>query len=285
MIITAFASSGTGKTTLLSHLAYLMALEGLSVALIDVDNRSSIKTCCGINDIPAEKTTSKILTKNFQGDYPFVPLWPKYCKNAEVIVADRSELSTTNNILTAEPFGILQLRKTLKKYPLPHDVVILDAPGQEGTLAWTAVLASTHLILSIDMSKKSIEDSTFAISKLYEYRQDLEITIPKIVGFVPGRYDHNFSSMARSNLKQFPEIAESLECTLFTPIRSSPYFWNSYSAGVPVQVYAPGFEGNRDFTDAGNLFRNMNEKRRKEFDSRFDNLPAILPYLLEELNA
>ena len=284
MIITAFASSGTGKTTLLSHLAYLLALEGLSVALIDVDNRSSIETCCGVTDIRPEETTSKILTKDFNGDYPFVPLWPEYCKNAEVIVADKDRLSTTNNVLTAEPFGILQLRNTLQKYPLPHDVVLLDAPGQEGTLAWTAILASTHLILSVEMSKKSIKDVTFAISRLYEYRQMLGIPVPKVVGFVPGRYDHDFSFMARSTLKQFPEIAESLKCTLFSPIRRSPYFWNSYSAGVPVQIYAPGFEGNKDFTEAGNLFKNMSKKRRKDFDSRFDKLPAILPYILKELN-
>ncbi len=285
MIITAFSSSGTGKTTLLSHLAYLLALEGLSVALIDVDNRSSIKTCCGINNIPAEESTSKILAKNFQGDYPFVPLWSEYCKNAEVIVADREELSTTANVLTSEPFGILQLRNTLQKYPLTHDVVILDAPGHEGTLAWTAILASTHLVLSVEMTKKSIEDATFAISKLYEYKQMLGIPIPKIVGFVPGRYDHDFSSMARSTLQQFPELAESLECILFSPIRRSPYFLNAYSTGVPVQVFAPGFEGNRDFTERGNFFLNMNEKRRKGFDSKFDKLPAIFPYLLEEFYA
>ena len=284
MIITAFSSSGTGKTTLLSHLSYLLAKEGLSVALIDVDNRSSIKTCCGIGNVPKEESTSKILSEDFQGNYPLVPLWSEYCKKAEAIVADRKALKTTANLLAAEPFGILRLRNNLIEYPLPHDVIILDAPGHEGTLAWLAILASTHLILSVEMTKKSIEDATHALSQLYEYKKMLGIPIPKIVGFVPGRYDHDFSSMARSTLKQFPDIAKSLGCKLFSPIRSSPYFLNAYSAGIPIQVFAPGFEGNKDFTTNGNIFQGMNEKRLKGFDSTFKNLPAIFPYLLKELN-
>ena len=284
LIITSFSSSGTGKTTLLSHLAYLLAKEGLSVALIDIDNRSSIQACCGLEPALAENSTAKILDPDFQGDYPFVSLWADHCKRAEVIPAERKSLQLGANLLAAEPLGVMRLKSKLAKYPLPHDITILDAPGHEGTLAWSAILASTHLILSVEMSKKSIDDATFALARLYEYQDTLGVDIPKIVGFVPGRYDHDGSAIARSTLKQFPEIAQSLGCQLFSPIRSSPYFLNAYAAGLPVQVHAPTFEGGKDFLKEGNLFRRMSKKRLKGFEAEFKDLPAIVPYLLREFD-
>lgn len=269
----------------MSHLAYLLAKAGLSVALIDIDNRSSIQACCGLKPTSAENSTARILEPNFQGDYPFVPLWADHCDRAEVISADRKSLQLAANLLAAEPLGVMRLKSKLVKYPLPHDVIILDAPGHEGTLAWSAILASTHLILSVEMSKKSIDDATFAISRLYEYQDTLGVNIPKILGFIPGRYDHDGSAIARSTLKQFPEIAQSLGCQLFSPIRSSPHFLNAYASGIPVQVHAPMFEGGKDFLKDGNLFRGMSKKRLKGFDLGFKNLPAIVPYLLREFDA
>ncbi len=71
-VITAFCSSGTGKTTLLTHLAYYAATNNISTALIELDNRNSLKRCCGLPN--SEFTTSNILIrvlKEIMIFYPF----------------------------------------------------------------------------------------------------------------------------------------------------------------------------------------------------------------------
>jgi cellulose biosynthesis protein BcsQ len=74
-IVTAFCSSGTGKTTLLIHLAYYCALQGIETALIELDNRNSFHTCCGLTE--SEFDTSSIFSPDFTGNYSLLPLWKR----------------------------------------------------------------------------------------------------------------------------------------------------------------------------------------------------------------
>ncbi len=152
--ITAFCSSGTGKTTLLTHLAYHCALQGIETALIELDNRNSLRTCCGLTE--SDFSTSDIFSPDFAGDYQFLPLWAESLKGkAQVCQAQRERLLATEQLLSSKPLGILKLKQILQKYPLPQPLILLDSPGQEGVMSSSAILASDY-VRELDRKKYPI---------------------------------------------------------------------------------------------------------------------------------
>ncbi|MDJ0682600.1 MAG: ParA family protein [Xenococcaceae cyanobacterium MO_167.B52] len=279
-VITAFCSSGTGKTTLLTHLAYYAATNNISTALIELDNRNSLKRCCGLPN--SEFTTSNIFDSDFKGDYDFLPLWESYLKGkAEVCQTNRESLLATEKLLATKPLGILKLKKILKKYQLPHQLILLDAPGQEGVMSESAILASDYVILSIEATPKAMMDAVRFVQILFNYEEEYDVAIPEILGIVVSRYNHE-SSKARDIMEQLPDIAEEIGTILFSPIRHSNEFLNCYDLGIPLHLYRSGHNAIHDFDIDGNVFKDMSDKKLRSLDRKFyESLPAIAKTVIQ----
>ncbi len=197
-----------------------------------------------------------------------------------VCQAQRESLEISARQLTGDPFGIFRLSECLEKFPLNQDVILIDAPGQQGQLSLMALCAATHLILTVEMTRKCISDVNAFYEWLYRHYRYLRQK-PEIIGILPGRYDHDIA-LQRNTLSQFPELAEKLGTRCFSPIRYSSRYLNAYAAGVPIHIDAPSSAAARDFTEDGNLFRSMNKKRFKNLNAQnLKNLPAIAPYVLK----
>ena len=278
--ITAFCSSGTGKTTLLTHLTYYCASQGIETVLIELDNRNSLRTCCGLPE--SDFSTSNIFNSDFAGDYQFSPLWQKSLKGkALVCQAQRENLLATEQFLNTQPLGILRLKQVLQKYPLSQPLILLDSPGQEGVMSSSAILASDYVILSIEPTPKAMSDAIRFVEILLNYEEQYGIEVPHILGIVIGLYNQDVS-MARSIIEQLPEIAEKIDTQIFAPIRYSTEFLNSYDAGVPLNIYRPGHEGVKDFYIDGNLFKSMSNKRLRGLNrEHLEKLPAIASYIVD----
>lgn len=277
-ILTSLSSTGTGKTTLLIHLAYLLALEGWRVALIELDNRNSFRDCCGLPDPVPEHSTAAILSGDFNGSYPFLDLWKEALQGkAQVCQAERFSLDSVSRQLTGDPLGIFRFREQLEQYPLPHDIIIVDAPGQQGQLALMSLFSATHLIVTTEMTQKCISDIDALFQWLYRhqsYAKNLEI-----VGIVPGRYEHQ-AAIQRNTLEQFPTFAQNFNTQCFAPIRKSPRYLSAYASGIPIFQESPGASLTKDFTVDGNLFKEMSPSRLKGLDEKtLKKLPAIAPYV------
>ena len=282
--ITAFCSSGTGKTTLLTHLAYHSALQGIETALIELDNRNSLRTCCGLTE--SDFSTSDIFSPDFAGDYQFLPLWAESLKGkAQVCQAQRERLLATEQLLSSKPLGILKLKQILQKYPLPQPLILLDSPGQEGVMSSSAILASDYVILSIEPTPKAMNDAIRFVEILFNYEEEYGVEVPDILGILIGLYNHD-ESMTRNIIKQLPKIAEKIGTQLFSPIRYSTEFRNSYGVGLALNIYRPGHEAVRDFYIDGNLFKGMNDKRLRGLERDYlENLPAICSHVVNLVRA
>ena len=67
------------------HLAYAVGAEGYKVILVELDSNGSLQTFAGIPPAVPEMSLATVLKKNFDGDYPLLPLWAEHAPNVWAI--------------------------------------------------------------------------------------------------------------------------------------------------------------------------------------------------------
>ncbi len=237
-------AGGVGKSTLATHLACELGQSKYKVAMLDLDPQRSLDVFCGLEAVDAGSTMANVLSKDFQGDWVFVPAWEK--SGVEVCQGHPS-LAEVANDLVVRKRGEYILADKLKKYPTIHDVVIIDCPATLGMLNVNALAAATHLLVPIQLEMKAIAGSAELVEWSITTSEELQLEPrPPILGFVPSMYDDGIA-MHRQYLKQLPEIAEQLEIKLYPQIRASNEFKNASAHGLPLHNYRPRHPACKDF--------------------------------------
>lgn len=237
-------AGGVGKTTLSVHIAYSMYKRGFSVALIDLDPQRSLDVFCGLELVEAANTSAYVLSKDFKGDWNLVPAWED---TSVEVCQGHPMLAEVANELVVRKRGDYALADRLKKYPLPHDLIILDCPATLGMLNVNALAASTHLLVPVQLEMKAISGSAELVEWCISTSDELQLEPrPPILGFVPSMYDDSVA-MHRQYLEQLPEIARQLHLKLYPRIRSSNEFKNASAHGLPLQKYRPAHKACKDF--------------------------------------
>ncbi|NJN07498.1 MAG: ParA family protein [Richelia sp. RM1_1_1] len=237
-------AGGVGKTTLSVHVAYEMLRRGFSVALIDLDPQRSLDVFCGLEPVDAIDSSAYMLSKDFKGDWNLAFAWEE---EKIAVCQGHPMLAEVTNELVVRKRGDYALADRLSKYPLPHDLVILDCPATLGMLNVNALAASTHILVPIQLEMKAISGSAELVEWCISTADELQLEPrPPILGFVPSMYDDSVA-MHRQYLQQLPEIAEQLGLKLYPKIRSSNEFKNSSAHGLPLQKYRPAHKACKDF--------------------------------------
>lgn len=237
-------AGGVGKTTLSVHIAYEMKRRGFSVALIDLDPQRSLDVFCGLEAAEAGKTSAYVLSKDFKGNWNLVSAWSE--EKVEVCQG-HPMLAEVANELVVRKRGEYALADKLKKYPLSHDLIILDCPATLGMLNVNALAASTHVLVPVQLEMKAISGSAELVEWCISTSDELQLEPrPPILGFVPSMYD-NSVAMHRQYLEQLPEITEQLGLKLYPTIRGSNEFKNASAHGLPLQKYRPAHKAGKDF--------------------------------------
>jgi chromosome partitioning protein len=239
-------AGGSGKTTLASHLAYLLAKKEKSVALIDLDPQGSVSLFCGLPRPETDQTIAAVLSDAFTGNWPLIPLWLESVNN---VVACQGELTLVKTIseLTHHPRGAYLLGDRLTDYPLSQKIVIFDCPATLGPLSTIAISAATHILIPIQVEPKSIDGSAKLLEWLYHTFGLLRLNpIPQILGVVPNQYDHRIA-IHRNILEQINPMLKQLNIDCFEAIRYSSEFKNASAKGLPLHLYRPAHPAGKDF--------------------------------------
>ena len=131
------------------------------------------------------------------------------------------------------------LRTLLQKYPLPHEVVILDCPGTQSLMTTNALAASTHLLIPIQLEVK-IKTVPELITWCSKAGEELELNPkPSILGIIPNNYNKE-ASLHRQNLEQLPAVARAMGIKLYPEIPALKYLATASAIGVPLRKYRPG---------------------------------------------
>ena len=238
---------GIGKTTLGIHLGYRLAQMGLNTLFIDLDTNGSLARFCGLDsDLEPDQTSAALFNRSFTGDYPIQqPQWgnPKgkfqVCLGGDVMLSVALDLPTRTG-------RELVLKKALKKYPLSHDLIILDSPASLDVLSYTALAVATHIVVPIPMSVKMAGvDSLLQWIRGEGESLDLD-PMPLFLGGVPMRVAGNADQQAfYSDIK---EVLTEQDIPCFPGIRYSAEFENASNRGrAPLHLYRPGHNACQDF--------------------------------------
>lgn len=251
-------AGGSGKTTLATHLAYLISSFELSCLLIDLDPQGSVSLFCGIpesNNIP---NISSVLANDFQGKWPTVSLWQEQSKKVSACQGDL-ELIRTSKELVVHNRGAYLLADRLEDYPLKQDLIIFDCPATLGELTTIALTASTHILIPIELEPKCVQ----GVGKLIEWIYDCIHTLrlkpkPEIIGLVPNQYDRKLA-IHRSILEQLVPFMERMKIKCFEPIRRSSELKNASGKGIPVHLHRPKHPVCNDFIPIAKAVKELME--------------------------
>lgn len=239
-------AGGSGKTTLATHMAYLLGASGYKVALIDLDPQGSVSLFCGLPRPRVQQTIASVLQDDFSGQWPLVPIWSHKLKTVDACQGEMGLIKTTNELVLHER-GAYLLGDRLQDYPLPHDVVIFDCPATLGPLPLIALSACTHLLIPMQVEPKSADGAGKLLEWFYGNFRRLRLQPePEILGFVPNQYDQRLA-IHRNILEQLAPQLEKLNIRCFQPIRFSSEFKNASAKGQPIQMYRPGHPACSDF--------------------------------------
>ncbi len=254
-------AGGSGKTTMAVHLAYGLGAIGYKVTLLELDHNGSLSILAGLQPVEYEKSMAKVLHKDFSGSYPLIPLWAESLSTVNAIQGGEPLEQAISELYAANRRHYI-LGDHLDDYPLDSDFLIFDTPASLEPMGLLALAAATHLLAPIKPEYKD----TGALAGLMVWYNDKvsELRLkprPQFLGFVPSRVDLNegihrnllgLTQKGEINSKidpveTLPYQIQQMNVHCFPRIRESSYYLQASGAGLPLNLYRPGFKFYEDY--------------------------------------
>ncbi len=241
-------AGGCGKSTISSHLAYLLDQKKYTVVLFDLDPQGSLSVFCGLEEPEDYKqTTSFIFDEEFDGKWHLTPVWREYQSKILGCQSELNSLLREAKALEKQSRSEYRLKDRLEDYPLEQDILIFDCPTTLGILSVNALAASTHVLIPVQLAAKSVDGMTKLIDWIYKSFDELRLKpIPQIIGVVPNLYESK-----RAGHRNFDEVLRKIlseeQLKYFPPIRNTSELENASTRGKPLHVHRPTHKACKDF--------------------------------------
>jgi chromosome partitioning protein len=145
---------GVAKTTTVSVLATIFAMEGHPALAIDLDPTGNLTASFGLNTIKARRSAADILLGN-------APL-SSVCTSTQLegldVIPSNLELSTVSRFLPRRPHYEYLLRTSLAQQgPTGYEYILLDCPPSVAPLTTAALTAANLAIIPIQCEYYSLQ--------------------------------------------------------------------------------------------------------------------------------
>lgn len=232
---------GCGKTTTAVNLAAAFAEKGRTVLLVDLDSQGHSTLGFGYDPDSLNKTIYDALTNTR------IPIYKVLIGTA----IDRLDLAPSNIMLSGaeiEMASILGrefiLGEQLRKVSRVYDICIIDCPPAIGLLAINALIASTDVIVPVQVHYYAME----GLKQLFEtaniIRENFHPCYVKILGLLLTFVEDQvpFSKQIEKQMRAFFG-----DLVFQTAIHRTMSLAEAPSAGQPVLTYAPQSKGANEY--------------------------------------
>jgi chromosome partitioning protein len=230
---------GTGKTTLCSSLGLLLAEEGHSVLMIDLDPQGHLTL-----SLQGRSPTGKnSLYQSLIEDHPLVEsILPTSHPNLSLIPATEDHLYL-NSALSAQSWREWRLKDALAvMVPFPYDWLLLDVGANINLLTYNALFAAGNLIVPVlpdvfsYLSLKTLFIFLERTSRDFHYDfKTIWILINKL---------NNHRPLDRENREALKRYYQKFLMPVM--VREDPKFTEAIKNQIPVTTFAPQSIATRD---------------------------------------
>ena len=167
---------GTGKSTISSNYAYRLAQYGYKVLSIDLDPQGHLTKCLGYSPHFYKKTLYEVLVEK----QPITNIIQESRTPTLNFIPANLNLAPIELALVALNAREYRLGRALKELKDKYDVIVLDAPPNQGLLNLNAILASTHLLIPVLSDFLSYDGLSVLFDTLNNIKDDYEYEIKNI---------------------------------------------------------------------------------------------------------
>ena len=232
---------GCGKTTTAVNLAAALAEKGNRTLIVDLDPQGHTTLGFGYDPDVLEKSIYDVLI-NQQVPISKVIISTKF--DLLDLVPSNVLLSGAELELVAVPGKELVLNEQLRTLNSKYDICIIDCPPSVGMLTLNALVASTDVIVPVQVHYYAME----GLKQLFEtaniIRENFHPNSVRILGLLL-TFVENTTIFSRQIQQQMREFFGSL--VFDTVIHKTVRLAEAPSAGEPVLTYAPKSRGTEEY--------------------------------------
>lgn len=164
---------GTGKSSISSNYAYRLAQYGYRVLAIDLDPQGHLTKCLGYTPHIFKRTLFEVLVHK----HPVHTVIQKTKNPTLDFIPSNLNLAPIELALVSLNAREYRLGRALKEIKDKYDVIVMDAPPNQGLLNLNAILTATHLIIPVLSDFLSYDGLTVLFETLDAIREDYEYEI------------------------------------------------------------------------------------------------------------
>lgn len=214
---------GTGKTTTVLHLSYILARRGLKVLAIDLDPQAHLTSAFGIDPDSVEKGMDDVLESYTQkGDkvkITDVAITTSVGETKITLAPSNAYLERLNitllNALARE--SVLQSAlEDMKDF----DVVLIDCQPTLSILTLNALVAANHALIPVETKGLSVQGLLMLFDTIEQVREKLNKDL-RILGILPVRYQKRLKA-AQKNLERLKNFSDVVK--VYPPVPESAAF-------------------------------------------------------------